>query len=321
MISISVVIPLYNKAKYIERALQSVVNQTMQPSEIIIVDDGSTDDSVGRVQAFIKSNPTVAIQLNQQVNQGPSVARNHGVDLAQSQWVALLDADDFWLEGHLAQFATGIQSAPQCSVFANGYRFGYASGDIPACFNTHSAGELTDYFAACAHAALPMTSSSVLIKRELYLALGGMNPGWRTGEDQDLWSRLAVHTKIYFCPTVSAVYWVGERAGQNSNEGYLHRIVEPPPHLDTYFSLLQRNDITDDLKRSIAYLAYLTVLNCVKHNAMAGNKEKIWRLLQQHWALKPYRYHCYTLAAYLCCILPTRLIKRIFSRASTSKTD
>jgi len=95
---ISVIIPLYNKAPYIKRAIDSIKNQTHPASEIIIVDDGSTDSSNRVVSAIAKENSN--IKLFTQKNMGASVARNRGVELATSDYVAFLDADDEFLENN-----------------------------------------------------------------------------------------------------------------------------------------------------------------------------------------------------------------------------
>ena len=96
----SVVIPLYNKENYIKQTLESVLCQTFQDFEIVVVDDGSTDDGV----EVVKSLSDDRIILYQQPNKGASSARNYGVQVSSSPWVALLDADDIWYKDHLFQF-------------------------------------------------------------------------------------------------------------------------------------------------------------------------------------------------------------------------
>jgi hypothetical protein len=98
-VTASVVIPLYNKGKYIERALSSVLSQTHAPSDIIVVDDGSTDDGPERVERIALSNPNIT--LIRQENRGPGAARNAGLAIAKGKYVAFLDADDEWLPSFL----------------------------------------------------------------------------------------------------------------------------------------------------------------------------------------------------------------------------
>src|SRR4051812_32162135 len=93
----SVIIPLYNKANYIENTIKSVLNQTFTDFEIIVVNDESTDESETIVLGFNDKR----IQLFNQKNQGVSVARNHGIEKAKGKLVAFLDADDYWFHNHL----------------------------------------------------------------------------------------------------------------------------------------------------------------------------------------------------------------------------
>lgn len=95
--TVSVVIPLYNKGKYIERALSSVLAQTIQPYEIIVIDDGSTDDGPEKVLNFNNKK----IILIRQDNIGPGAARNNGLCVAKGKYVAFLDADDEWMPSFL----------------------------------------------------------------------------------------------------------------------------------------------------------------------------------------------------------------------------
>ena len=94
---ISVVIPLYNKEKQIAKTLQTVLNQTYQNFEIVIVNDGSTDGSVEEVLRISDSR----IRLVNQENGGVSAARNRGIDEAKGEYIAFLDADDLWDIDHL----------------------------------------------------------------------------------------------------------------------------------------------------------------------------------------------------------------------------
>src|SRR4029453_1668734 len=93
---ISVVIPVFNREGTIARAIASVLRQSYQPAEIIVVDDGATDRTAEGVAAHSGPLPSVA-----QANAGASAARNRGVELVETPWAAFLDSDDYWLDGHL----------------------------------------------------------------------------------------------------------------------------------------------------------------------------------------------------------------------------
>lgn len=116
---ISVIIPLYNKGKYIVRALDSVFAQTYQDFEVIVVDDGSTDNGLEIVQQYRDSR----LRLIRQANAGPGAARNRGLKASKAPFVAFLDADDEWLPEFLEVSVSSLKSQPFCSVsVASHYR-------------------------------------------------------------------------------------------------------------------------------------------------------------------------------------------------------
>ena len=116
---ISVIIPLYNKEKQIARTLQTVLEQTFQAFEIVIVDDGSTDGSVQEIEQIKDSR----IRLIHQQNGGVSAARNRGITEARYDLVAFLDADDEWKPTYLETQYQLYQKYPECSVYACNYKF------------------------------------------------------------------------------------------------------------------------------------------------------------------------------------------------------
>ena len=102
MAIISIVIPIYNSAKYLPEAIDSVLRQSYQKVEIIIVDDGSTDNTRQVVEKYMKKYPD-KIKCFHQENKGPSAARNKGIQESKGKYIAFLDADDMWLEGYLSK--------------------------------------------------------------------------------------------------------------------------------------------------------------------------------------------------------------------------
>src|SRR5688572_2836188 len=110
--SVSVVIPVYNRARCIGRAIASAVRQALPPLEIIVVDDGSTDDSCEVVAAISAQEPRIRL-LRQDSNRGGAAARNVGLMAARAEFVAFLDSDDEWLGDHLERRLAVLQAAPQ----------------------------------------------------------------------------------------------------------------------------------------------------------------------------------------------------------------
>ena len=204
---ISVIIPLYNKEKQIVHTLQSVLNQTFQDFEIVIVDDGSTDGSVAEVEKFSESR----IRLIHQKNAGVSAARNRGIEAAKYDLIAFLDADDEWKPEYLATQYHLFQKYPDCNVFACNYEFRDAEGKVtPTIIRklpfTSDDGILTNYFevASCSHP--PLWTSAVMVKKQAIQKIGGFPVGIKSGEDLLTWARLAVNVKIAYSRTPLAVF-------------------------------------------------------------------------------------------------------------------
>ena len=117
--SFSIVIPLYNKEKYICKSIDSVLEQNYDEFEIVVVDDGSKDKSYQLVASRYESNRRV--RLIQQKNAGPAAARNTGVNYSRMEWILFLDADDILLPNALHQFAKLIMKNPSISYFICNY--------------------------------------------------------------------------------------------------------------------------------------------------------------------------------------------------------
>lgn len=122
---VSVVVPLYNKAAYVEKTLTSILTQTYSPCEVIVVNDGSTDDGPSLVQAIEDDR----IQLIHQDNQGPGSARNQGLRLATAPYVAFLDADDEWLPNFLEVTLNHLGQHPDCALCLTGQYRGVDRSD------------------------------------------------------------------------------------------------------------------------------------------------------------------------------------------------
>ena len=123
MTSVSVIIPAYNSASTIIRALQSVAAQTLAPLEIIVVDDASSDATRDLVATFASSSPIPVRVLTQTTNSGPSAARNAGWDKATGEYIAFLDADDQWHPRKIELQYPMMQSQPEITMSCHGHHF------------------------------------------------------------------------------------------------------------------------------------------------------------------------------------------------------
>ena len=127
MADVSVVIPCYNGQQYIGQTIESVLAQTDPPREVFVIDDGSTDDSVSVIERYIGSSGSsnaVEVTLIRQTNAGESKARNVGIDRATCQYIAFLDADDFWLPEKIARQCETVEQFPEAvGVYSRVFNF------------------------------------------------------------------------------------------------------------------------------------------------------------------------------------------------------
>jgi glycosyltransferase involved in cell wall biosynthesis len=209
---ISVVIPLYNKAHQIANTLQSVFGQTFTDFEIIIVDDGSTDNS----SSVVSSINDTRIRLIHQNNAGVSAARNRGIAEANGEFVAFLDADDEWKPDYLATQAQLAEEYSQCDVFATNYEFckdgGKVTSTIIRCLPfIGTSGILSNYFEVASNSHPPLWTSAVMVRKSAIESIGGFPFGIKSGEDLLTWARLACRYKIAYDTSVCATFIFDEK--------------------------------------------------------------------------------------------------------------
>jgi glycosyltransferase involved in cell wall biosynthesis len=201
----SVIIPLYNKEKYVLKTITSVLQQSFQNFDIVIVDDGSTDQSL----AIVKSLNNDKITVIQQENQGASIARNTAIAASNGSYIATLDADDIWDKNHLLELKKCIDTCPEAVLFCTNYNIKRHDGFITKSkFNfeyDNSCLIINDFFKANIINFIP-TSSSVAFKKQDFLKVNGYNTKLRTGQDIDLWIKFGLIGKIAFNPKITMLY-------------------------------------------------------------------------------------------------------------------
>src|SRR5690606_18219550 len=196
----SVVIPLYNKELSIRNTIQSVLDQTCQAFEIVVVNDGSTDNSAAVVEAIEDDR----IRLIHQKNQGVSAARHRGIKEARYEWIAFLDGDDLWGKAHLQEISLMMQKFPNEKVFVTSFEY----SDKRPMFR-HSRSEpifkVENYFKEAMKESL-MWTSIVVVHKSCIEEVGGFNENLKHGEDLDLWARLAKQYHIVKSEKITGVY-------------------------------------------------------------------------------------------------------------------
>jgi glycosyltransferase involved in cell wall biosynthesis len=200
----SVVIPLYNKADVIERTIKAVLDQTFDQFEVIVINDGSTDESLKIVTGFLDSR----IKIIDQKNSGVSAARNTGIKLAKYDFVAFLDADDLWLPNYLLEQSRLIADFSQASMWGMGWG---SLGDAGHHEVDHGGIEynfrniISNYFERSSHANLFFTSA-VVIRRNVFDQVGLFDERIEIGEDLDMWYRIIVSNIVVFFNSTMVFY-------------------------------------------------------------------------------------------------------------------
>jgi glycosyltransferase involved in cell wall biosynthesis len=273
---ISVVIPLYNKGPHIAKTLDSVLAQTVPPAEIIVVDDGSTDEGAEIVRGYLDRG----VRLVRQDNQGVSAARNRGLHEAQSEHVAFLDADDWWMPNHIATLSRLMEAYPHAGLYStanlilrDGLYFRVRSS-----YEDGWSGLVDDFFLRYSKGLSLVNSTTACVKRELLLGVGGFPNRVRRGEDIIAWCKLALDHAVAHAKIVTAVYNLD---AVNRTDGV--RETRPPDSLRFLASLLQEEALAEKHK-SIAHLfehiAFSTAVSSVMNGDRVGFhaiQHLVWR--------------------------------------------
>lgn len=229
MTKFSVVIPLYNKEKEISNTLNSVLAQSFQDFEVIIIDDGSTDNSLKKVKQ-VKDN---RFNIYEKHNEGVAKTRNMGIDLASGKYVAFLDADDYWEPNHLEVINDLIKDFPSYSWFATSYFKQYSNRvKVKMCSpifeTTFERGPISDYFKYSIVDPLAWTSA-VTFEKQFLTNLGKFDTKIThgAGEDTDLWIRAALKSPLVFSTSLTAYHVMHAD----------NRISNTKTHLRKFFNL------------------------------------------------------------------------------------
>lgn len=190
---VSVIIPTYNRANYITDALDSVKAQTYRPVEVVVVDDGSTDDTIAVVKKWIDEYSTsdLSAQLVEQANAGAPAARNHGIEVSRGKWVKFLDSDDILHPDCLSSQVVSLADLPKQSIVFgdDGYMDSGGRNKRPNKYSRPSAQE-TSFEYLLHHIVRTPTP---LHRRKLLEDVGGFREDVRKGQEGDLHLRLALN--------------------------------------------------------------------------------------------------------------------------------
>ena len=271
MMNISVVIPTYNRIELLKRSIDSVINQTIKPSEIIIVDDGSNDGT----EAMVK-NKYDSLKLITQKNKGASAARNSGIKASSGEWICFLDSDDEWKNDKLEKQITAATNNSDYKFFhsneiwiKNGKRINQKKkhkkygGDI---------------FKKCLDMCR-ISPSSVLIEKNIFEEIGFFNEDLVVCEDYELWLRICDKYEVFFIDE-PLIFKYGGHQGQLSysiDSIECHRIKALEYLLSTGLSKENRDYTIQMLINKISIYLNGLIKRGKKHEiAVYEEKIKFW---------------------------------------------
>lgn len=205
----SIIIPLYNKENFIEDTLNSVLNQSFIDFEMIVINDGSTDKSEEKVLKF--KDPR--IQYFYKENNGVSSARNYGIEKATSNYIAFIDADDYWHPNFLQEIFKNIEHFPELKVFSTAIEIEISKKTFPSTYSIAKTGDfqIVNYFEASSKQSV-ISSSSAVFHKSVFEKAGNFDTNLKNGEDTDLWIRIGLNYPILFYWKVLARYVYDEKS-------------------------------------------------------------------------------------------------------------
>lgn len=303
---ISVVIPLYNKEASIAHTLESVLAQTYQDFEVVVVDDGSTDNGPAVVEKF--TGPR--IRLVRQPNGGVSAARNKGIEEAKGEYVAFLDADDEWETTCLETQHDLVIEYPECTVFSVSYKFRYDNGRISNPLINHltfkeETGVLNNYFRVASDSHPPICTISVMVKKESLQSIGGFPVGIAQGEDLLTWTKLALMNKIAYSKRQLAIYNL--RSTHSAANAPLLKVKEEDPVGETLKALYKKNKEVDSLDKYLSRWHKIRSIYALRNCQRFLSCKEAVKSLYYH----PLNYKMYPV--FFLAILPEKMIRKVLS--------
>ena len=282
----SVIIPLYNKAPYVEKTIRSVAAQTCQEFELIVIDDGSTDIAApqppkgGVIISYSDIEALIGEKgfLLKQSNSGVSNTRNIGVKLAKYDHIAFLDADDWWAPTYLEEMKALITQYPEAGIYGSSY-FKVKNGKyIPANIGVEAGFQngLINYFQVYAKTLwMPLTSISVVIKKNVFVENNGFKPSLKLGEDFDLWARVAIKYPVAFLNKPLAYY--NQDVDQSSRGVVDEKIYNPSEFITFNLDFLAEEERIDSNVKSL--LDRLRVYSLLRYRIQGKYKDMVEKVI------------------------------------------
>lgn len=236
---VSVVVPTYNRARFLGSTLDSISAQTLYDFEVIVMDDGSTDDT----RQMLGRRPEVIRYLRQE-HQGAAAARNHAIAEANTPLVAFLDSDDIWLPEFLAEVTQAVLDHPEAAMAYSDFKTIDAHGTV---LRGHRKRQHGGSVTAPLFASIFIHTSCVVARREALLEAGGFNEGLEAAEDYDLWLRMSLHRPFVSVPKI--LCYRRSHDGSLSRNGSVQNLIRKARLLEEFYQRHGDGRIPEPLAR------------------------------------------------------------------------
>ena len=282
---VSVIIPTYNSAQYIRKAVQSVFDQTYKDYEVIVVDDGSTDNTreiikqyEGRIKYFF------------QENKGSALARNQAIKLSQGELIAFLDSDDTWLPHKLKTQMNYLSEHPDVALIHSNISF---MQDNQLISFKKAIAERHKGFSIFGELYLGnfITTSTVVLSRDCLNSVGLFDEDLRQGQDYDLWLRIAAKFRIGYQDIITTIYRIHDKnISKNAIRGKAHdlailkKINSMCPELVNGIDIKKREKRHFDINYSLGYRYFC------QYDLNNARKYFLKALHYNRFAIRPYIY-------------------------------
>lgn len=299
----SVIVPAYNSELCIERALISLLNQSYKNFEIIVIDDGSNDNTVMKVKAFNSDK----IKVISQINQGVSSARNLGIKNARYDYICFLDSDDEWMPNRLEILIKLIKLYPIESVYITTNYTVLTDGSQKV--NSKLIKKLDENFIIddlfkfmLKNKGEVFNTNSVCVHKSVFMKVGLFEVGIKNGEDSDMWSRISAYYDVVFAKEPTTI------RHRDFSTATSKRIFVYDYIFDKRIPmLLADQEISDKKKRSIAISFSKRKLSSSRNYLLDGDRKKSINMLKSVSCRKEIVFDYFFTT--LCQLVPPMILK------------
>jgi glycosyltransferase involved in cell wall biosynthesis len=301
---LSVIIPLFNKARYIRRAVLSAVQQEYSKFEVLVIDDGSTDGGSSKLEDLVDLSN---VRLIRQANAGEGAARNRGLAEMRGEVGVFFDADDELLASHLGDIANLAQTFPEAGLFAT--RFAYMRDNerlVESTIATDVPILIRSYFEIARRDVFILNSSSTAVRKSVVKELGGFMERVPYGADVEYWGRINLRYPMAYHPRVSSLYHIALPDSAMSNSRWK---LDEPPVVRTLKKYLESNPSPENRQDVLDYAA-VTIMNLAASGIRSGHSRDARTMLADP-ILNACRFQRRLLAVRSAAALPERLARTL----------